>query len=238
MKTTQYVRACPKCNGNIYHKSEQRLNRALLQQAACPKCAQKGISKGKGRKQTSEHIRKRAEAVSKYRSGKTYAEIYGEERGQQIAKNHSKALTGRKRPKFTDEWKANMSINRKNSEVYKAQMNSDDYKNKRREINARRFYGISLKDWYDMTSRKRLYYLTVLAITRQQKISTLEHYEKRGTFKKDGYHLDHIYPISLGFINNIPPETIGNISNLRFIPWRENLLKSNKVLPDQKSPLK
>ena len=230
MQKTEHTRACPKCEGIIYHKSERGLACALKKQTLCSRCAQKGISKGKGRKQTEEHVRKRAEAVSKFRSGKTYTEIYGEEKGQQIAKNHSKLLKGRKRPEFTVEWKTNMSVSRKNSKVYKDSMNSIEYKEKRREVNARRFYNISLEEWYSMTSEKKLYYLKVLAVTRQQKINTLEHYEKRGTAKNNGYHLDHIYPISLGFLNKIPAETIGNLLNLRFIPWRENLLKSNKIL--------
>jgi len=91
-----------------------------------------------------------------------------------------------------------------------------------------RYYGISLEDWYAMTTEKRLYYLKVRSITRSQPLKTLKDYDKRGNSKNDGYHLDHIYPISLGFTNNIPAEEIGNIKNLRYIPWLENILKSNK----------
>lgn len=45
-----------------------------------------------------------------------------------------------------------------------------------------------------------------------------------------GYQLDHIYPVYNGFINNIPPEDIAKLENLRIIPWEENLEKSNKII--------
>jgi hypothetical protein len=67
-----------------------------------------------------------------------------------------------------------------------------------------------------------------------QDIKTLEHYEKRGKSRKgtDNYQLDHIIPISEGFRNNIDANIIGDITNLRFIPWLENILrnKQNKLI--------
>lgn len=43
-----------------------------------------------------------------------------------------------------------------------------------------------------------------------------------------GHQLDHIIPIRYGFDNNIPPENIARLENLRVIPWKENLTKGNK----------
>lgn len=65
-------------------------------------------------------------------------------------------------------------------------------------------------------------------ITKQQPLHLLEHYEKRGHAQNDGYHLDHIIPAKYGFDNNIDPNIIGDISNLQFIYWKENLQKSSK----------
>lgn len=45
-----------------------------------------------------------------------------------------------------------------------------------------------------------------------------------------GYQLDHIYPVYEGFINNIPPEEISKVENLRIIPWEENQRKKHKIL--------
>jgi 5-methylcytosine-specific restriction endonuclease McrA len=47
---------------------------------------------------------------------------------------------------------------------------------------------------------------------------------------EDGYQLDHIISIKYGFDNNIPPETLSRIDNLRLIPWKDNLLKGSHVL--------
>ena len=41
-------------------------------------------------------------------------------------------------------------------------------------------------------------------------------------------HLDHIYSIAEGFVNNIPPEIIGHWTNLRLIPKIENSSKGAK----------
>lgn len=42
------------------------------------------------------------------------------------------------------------------------------------------------------------------------------------------FHLDHIYSISEGFKNNVPPEIIGHWTNLRLIPKIENSSKGGK----------
>ena len=69
----------------------------------------------------------------------------------------------------------------------------------------------------------------VMKITNKQNISELKNSDKRGKTGIEGaYHLDHKYSISEGFKQGIEPEIIGNISNLEFIPWEENLSKKNK----------
>ena len=45
-----------------------------------------------------------------------------------------------------------------------------------------------------------------------------------------GYQLDHIYPVYEGYINNILPEEIAKVENLRIIPWEENQRKKHKLL--------
>jgi transposase len=73
------------------------------------------------------------------------------------------------------------------------------------------------------------YELEVIKITRQQPIYNLPNYEKRGKSGLDGaYHLDHKFSIIEGFKQNIEPKIIGNIKNLEFIPWEENLKKRAK----------
>ena len=73
---------------------------------------------------------------------------------------------------------------------------------------------------------KRLYYIRVWVITESQPLDELRNSKKRGWRK---FHLDHICAISVGYSNAIPPEVIGHMDNLRFIPWRKNLKKGAKV---------
>lgn len=76
----------------------------------------------------------------------------------------------------------------------------------------------------------RQYKLKVKRITNKQRIHTLPHYELRGRAGIEGaYHLDHIYSILQGYINSVPAEVIGDIRNLRFVPWEYNTKKSGKL---------
>lgn len=77
--------------------------------------------------------------------------------------------------------------------------------------------------------RKKEYYREVKRITESQELETLPGYELRGkTGDYGAYHLDHIVSIDEGFRSQIPPEIIGHISNLQFIPWKENIRKGNR----------
>ena len=82
---------------------------------------------------------------------------------------------------------------------------------------------------------KKLYYAMVWEVTESQPLYILENFDKRGW---KSYHLDHIYPISMGFREKIPPEKIGNIKNLRFIYFEENLKKGSKITNDSVKSLK
>lgn len=73
---------------------------------------------------------------------------------------------------------------------------------------------------------KKIYYAKCWIITEENDLTVLKNHDKRG-FRK--YHLDHIYSIAEGFRNNVPPEAIGHIDNLRFIHYRKNLKKRDTV---------
>jgi hypothetical protein len=85
---------------------------------------------------------------------------------------------------------------------------------------------------------KRLYYIKVWSITESMPIHTLKNYEKRCYYGPSCHHLDHVLPISYGFHNKIPPEKIGHISNLRFIPSEENIKKGYKLTEESNKILK
>jgi len=45
----------------------------------------------------------------------------------------------------------------------------------------------------------------------------------------DGYHVDHIFPVSYGRLLNIPPYVIAHINNIQILEGTENMKKSNNV---------
>jgi len=83
-------------------------------------------------------------------------------------------------------------------------------------------YRSSLDAW-------KAYKLDVWRTTNQQPLHLLENYDKRGVNGEEGaYTLDHIESIRKGFNNNIPPEQIGQFSNLQMLPWLDNITKGWK----------
>lgn len=88
------------------------------------------------------------------------------------------------------------------------------------------------KEWQALNPKDRTlmeeYYIAVRLITNR---SWYEHFyvinPERLQRSRD-LHLDHIYSIAEGFVNNIPPEIIGHWTNLRLIPKIENSSKGAK----------
>jgi len=65
-------------------------------------------------------------------------------------------------------------------------------------------------------------------VTNEQPIEILDNCDKRGLCGVDGaYQLDHKFSILEGFKQGVEPEVIGNITNLGFIPWEDNLNKGS-----------
>lgn len=93
----------------------------------------------------------------------------------------------------------------------------------------KRFSGLNYDEYLKKLPEYVKYKRNVLRITNCQPISSLDYFNKRGVSGIDGaYHLDHKYSILEGFKNNISFEKIGNIKNLIFIPWKDNLTKRTK----------
>jgi len=73
-----------------------------------------------------------------------------------------------------------------------------------------------------------LYRKDVWKYTNLNNLSQMANSSKIGLAGADGaYQLDHMYSIAQGFINNVPSNLIGSISNLKFIPWQENIKKQS-----------
>jgi transposase len=93
----------------------------------------------------------------------------------------------------------------------------------------KRFSGISYEDFLKNLNDFKKYKRKVVSITKKQPIHNLLNFNKRGVSGVDGnYHLDHKFSIVEGFKQKISPWIIGNIINLEFIPWEENVKKRTK----------
>jgi phage antirepressor YoqD-like protein len=149
-------------------------------------------------------------------------------------------------PKRTDEWRKHISIASKgkvnnpkgsNGKLLGKKLNEIHRTNIRTGL-VKKYYNISMDEWVELIGKRDFYYREVWRITNQQNISMLDNFDKRGNSgDNNNYQLDHIYPISLGFINNISPKIIGSILNLQMIPWQSNRKKSNKLILDYQQHL-
>ena len=75
----------------------------------------------------------------------------------------------------------------------------------------------------------KTYRKLVWSITNTQDLKSLDHYDKR-SFR--GYHLDHKISIWDGFKKDMDPYVVGNLSNLRMIPYLDNMRKGIKSIYD------
>jgi len=97
---------------------------------------------------------------------------------------------------------------------------------------------------------KTRYYKKVREITRltyqiNENIINSENHTLGKCGVNGAYQLDHIISVHYGFENNINPEIIGGLDNLRVIPWRVNAVKNkynidedwNKIINEYKPKL-
>lgn len=88
----------------------------------------------------------------------------------------------------------------------------------------------SALDRYPGTDRtlEEEYYNAVRLITNKNWYEHFHDINPDKLQRSRDFHLDHVYSISEGFKNNIPPEIIGHWTNLRLIPKIENSSKGGK----------
>ena len=218
-----WKRNCPRCNVELEYKNKRNLVRATASNSVCVKCADRKTDIAREKISKSLTGRKYPNRKSNSREGKTlnfkrncpgcntelgYASEYARDRA-----NKSGAV-----------------CNGCSSRIYKKSW-THVIKDEHRKKMAAKKAGYDTYEAYmaDLDNRKK-YYRAVRKITRQQDISMLPNYDKlRGLCGVAGaYQLDHIIPVSVGYEQRISAEKIGHISNLQIIPWKENLLKSNK----------
>ena len=209
-----YKRNCPKCNSEIQYKNPRSFKWAERDGKECRKCYSnkisdtlKGRNCGKPRRKDSE-----------------------------ITKTHFRDCPDCNTPmgygtkkQMNEAIRLNTICNScscyKYNKTFKDVI-TDEHINKMRATKA----GFdSFEEYVEKYPKKEMYKRNVWRLTYQNDLTILENWDKRGRCGVDGaYQLDHIYPISKGYENKIPAEELAKMNNLRMIPWKQNLLKSNK----------
>lgn len=206
----KWERICSQCGSTVYHKSKKVRNRENKKKSMCKSCSNRLIPRGWVLNPNLQKSLKTRKKNNYHHSEETKQKI-------RISKLGSKnpMASG-----LTDEHKRKISQTLKDRPVTwgdKISKSLKKFHKKRREENAQ------------IIPKKHQYNLHIRRITKQQPIHLLENYEKRGRAGQIGvYQLDHIISKNYGFKNNILPEIIGEISNLRMIPWQENLKKGDR----------
>lgn len=124
----------------------------------------------------------------------------------------------------------NTDINKRISESVLQYHNTLPYEKRRKQQNKRIKTMVENNQIIDPKDKSlfEIYRSEVTKVTNRQKISRLKNSEKRGRIELNGFHLDHIFSVQNGFLNNIPPYIIGDITNLRFISGFENCSKKER----------
>lgn len=94
-------------------------------------------------------------------------------------------------------------------------------KRKPKKVTVRRKAPKPVSKW-NWRKEWRKYRRRVWVLTEAQPLELLPDYYKRG-FK--AYHLDHRKSIWRGWKDGDPPEYIADLSNLRMIPYKQNMIK-------------
>lgn len=200
---TFWIRKCPKCSNNINHKNYVSAKNCHKQKRLCYACANwiTGLSK-----ETDERVKKMGRGVSK-----SMKEI------RKIIPPWNKGLT--KENNEILKYMGEKHIGYKHTEETKKLIGEHS-----KLLWDRGYWGgRHTNEWMVYNSKVRMF-------TRKnvKQLSDID-FNKRGKMGVSGsYQIDHIIPIKYGFDNNINEELISDVSNLRFIPWEENIKKGKK----------
>ncbi len=199
-------RNCPICEKEIIYSSRYAMYEAQRRNRKCQKCGC-GWSKNQT-KETNESLKKMGETVStilkaKFISGKLAPW------NKELTKENSNILKemGERHRGFKHSEETKKIIGNRSKELWEQGHFDNQYGKNRTEF--------------------KKYQNRVHKLTKKIK-HLIEGYDEKKHGKMGilgAYQIDHIIDIKYGFDNNISPEKIADISNLRFIPWEENIKK-------------
>jgi len=220
-----YTKECPVCGKLLKYKRKQALVNSIKLNRKCSSCANTGKNNPfYGKQHTESHknyISKVLKTSISYKESRI--KLSQQMKGRCISES-----TKIKISRSVKDWHLH------NENPMLGKNHTTESKNKIRtkvkEWVANYKNTDEYKDWINRKDEYSLYRIEVDKITKSNDLTKLKNFSKKNLYHK--YEIDHIYPISIGFKNNIPPSLIGSIDNLRIIPRFENRRKSSKIIEE------
>lgn len=215
---------CPCCGKEQKYSRIDLLKNAIKKNSLCNSCKQIGDRNHFFNKNHSDETKKHISKWNKNRGGIINNKISKKLKNKPKSEDHRKKISDTLMGKYVGEMNPNYGkkLSEEQKEVIRQCTLRQHYQFKQTE---------EYEKYYTSLSELKKYKKLVWKYTNENNLTLLENHEKRGSQKNndDAYHLDHIFSITMGFINEIPPELIGDIKNLKFIHWKENLIKGNRI---------
>jgi hypothetical protein len=220
-KHSEFERNCPECNDVLYYSSKRNLQRAIGNNNVCrscrkmPKLMKDSLSEyWIGRKRLNYPKHRKVTVHSEwYRNCELCNKkiYYKSEYNRNLAETKNSVCNSCSTYKYKKTWEYRIT---------------DEHT---KQMRATKAGYDTFEEYMEDLPEKKKYHRYVWRITYQQDLESFENYDKRGRCGVEGaYQIDHIISIDEGYRSDIPPEKIGDISNLQMLTWEDNLSKSNK----------
>lgn len=212
-----FLKECPNCNEVISYENKRSWYNALKRDSKCKKCSNIFISNTLSKKHKNGELKivtydKKTSIKKYFRNCPVCEKLIGHTTKQ-------KMLNSEKNKTLCNS--CSTYIHKK---TFKDVLSDDNIK----QMRATKAGFVNWEEYVENYPKKQFYKREVWRLTYKQPIQTLENWDKRGRCGVNGaYQLDHIKSIDWGWKNNIPAEEIAKWENLRMLPWKTNLLKSN-----------
>ena len=219
------IKNCPICGKEQKYSRIDLLRNALKNNTPCNSCKQIGEKNHFYGKKHTDESKKSISQWNKCRGKEINKKISDKLKNIPKSDDHKKKISDTLKGKFIGE--LNPNFGKKLSDEQKRKIS--------KKIIEYYYKSCKYENYLNSLPEYKRYRKEVWKITKKNNLNDIEFHEKRGShkFNKDAFHLDHIFPISQGFFYKISPELIGDIKNLKFIPWRENISKNGhiKIIP-------
>ena len=228
----KFIRNCPTCSIEIIYGTSSQYHQAERLNRKCRKCGS-GHFKGKT-KENCIALQQMAEKNSIMKKGKpTWNKGLTKDEHPSLVivsekrkgKSHTTETLQKISESSKNHWK-NSQYRKLVSDKVKSVRGLPQIVDKWRKTGEDngKFTPLEKKSEWDRYTHLVRYY------TNKNNLTLLENSNLRGRIDLDAtsYHLDHIVSITDGFNNNVLPEIIGSIHNLRFIPAEANMKKKQR----------